>query len=329
MNKLLIVIPYCGNDAALAERNLDHIYKLKGKKANGHALLVVSPDVHEEQRIKVRVTAELAFESVMETVAPTVDPKLANNKFYQMNNLFRHAAATAQSHYRWPWLWLEPDCVPVNVNWIYLLATEHEANPKKYTGMISGDKKFMARCGIYYAGASHELRALCEGDAPFAIATASKVVPSATHTELIQYLKIETVDDLKKISDKAVIVHGDKLGIFSENWEQIKKDLENMADAIDRMRSPETLVMPDGLADAIGRLNSPMPNIDGVGSPIKSPTNGDGKSHETPVETPPREVVVTKEVLEGLGEVTMLQSNPPPRLSRRQQRELKAAAAKV
>lgn len=228
--KILIVLPFSANDAVLAERNLDHIFKLNGKTAIGHVLLVANADVHAEMRAKIRVTAELAFESVTETVAPAIDVKLANSKFHQMNNLFRHAAITVQNHFRWSWLWLEPDCVPVNMNWIETLASDYDAKPNKYMGMIvkgEGGKKFMARCGIYYLGASHELDKLCQGEAPFPLATADKVMQGASNTNLIQYLKIETVEDLKKISDKAVIVHGDKMGIFSENWEPISaKDTE-------------------------------------------------------------------------------------------------------
>jgi hypothetical protein len=218
--KLLIILPCCANDGVLAERLLDHCYKIHGKKQVGHLLIVANPDLHQEQRAKLRVTAEMAFESVTETVAPAVPKQVANSKFHQLNNLFRHAALTAQTNFRWPWFWLEPDCAITSPTWIAQIATDYDAQPKKYMGLISkAEKPFMARCGVYYPVASYELDKLCQGDAPFPLATSEKVIPSASHTDLVQYLAIETPEDLAKISAKAVVVHGDKLGLFAENWQ--------------------------------------------------------------------------------------------------------------
>jgi len=217
--KLLIVLPACANDGVLAERLLDFVYKLNSKKPVGHLLIVSNSDLHQELRTRLRVTAEMAFESVTETVAPVVDAGLRNSKFHQLNNLFRHAALTAQSNFRWPWFWLEPDCVPVAADWIARIAEAYDAQPKKYMGLLSkAEKPFMARCGVYYPVASYELDKFLQGDAPFPLATAEKVIPSASHTDLVQYLNLETPEDLAKISTKAVVVHGDKLGLFAENF---------------------------------------------------------------------------------------------------------------
>ncbi len=260
MNKLLIVIPFSANDAPIAERNLDHIYRMNGKCANGHVLLVANSDVHAEMRAKIRVTAELAFESVTETITPAIDPKLANSKFHQMNNLFRHAAKIVQSYFRWPWFWMEADCVPVDAYWISLLAADYDTQPKKYMGLIAQDDKgkFMARCSVYYNVASYELDKLCQGESPFPRATAEKVVDSATKSDLIQYLNIETVEDLKKISDRAVVVHGDKMGIFAENWEPIlEKDIER---ALGALRGTPSEIITPSLNDTKG-VNGDAPLI--------------------------------------------------------------------
>jgi len=231
--KLLIAIPICANDAILAERHLDFIFRLNEKKAIGSCLLVFNSDVHQEMKLRIKVSAELAFVHVRETVAPKLPDNLASNKFQQLNNMFRHTAAIAQKQCRWPWLWLEPDCVPVQPYWIEQLAETYDSQPAKYLGFIgktSDGTKFMARLGIYFTGASYELDTLCQADVPFAIATSLEVVPKCTHTDLIQYLNIERVDDLKNISAKAVVIHGDKAGIFQENWmspEQVRAAVES------------------------------------------------------------------------------------------------------
>jgi hypothetical protein len=239
--KLLIVIPVCANDALLAERHLDFIFRLNQKTPRGSCLLVFNADLHAEMIARLRVSAELAFEQVRETMAPKLSDNQLSNKFLQLNNMFRHAAAVAQKQCRWPWLWLEPDCVPVQPDWIARLAEAYDSQPAKYVGFMSKNpdgSRFMARLGIYFTGASHELDMLCQGEVPFAIATASVVAAASTHTFLIQYVNIQQVDDLKNISKAAVVIHGDKAGIFQENWKQ--PVIEYAQPVIPAVPEPET-----------------------------------------------------------------------------------------
>ena len=301
--RLLATIPYSSNDAVLCERNLDHIYRLNGKTPLGHVLLVVNPDVHAEMRQKIKVTAELAFESVTEFVAPKIEEQYANDKFRQMNNLFRHTALTVQNQFQWPWLWLEPDCVPVKADWIKKISEAYHSQPKKYMGLLAtpaGGAQFMARVGVYLPTAGYELESLCQSGAPFPIATSEKVVPRASNTKLIQYLNIETFEDLSKISESAVVVHGDRQGIIAENWRP--RDAAGLKGCV----IPSTRIDSEFVEALREELNKPE------SVPIKDLGN--------------REVVISKETILGLGEVTMLESNPP-RLTRRQQRELENKAA--
>ncbi len=235
--KLLIAMPVCANDGPLAERALEFIYRLNAKRQVGHILLVANADLHAEMRQKIKVTADMAFESVTETVAVALPKDLANHKIKQMNNLFRHAAQTAQNSFRWPWLWLEPDCTPLKSDWIAQLAQAYDTQPRKYMGMVSknaNDKLIMARCGVYYPGASYELDKLCQGESPFATACAEKIVESASNSSLVDYLPLEWEDDIAKISPRAVICHGDKQGLVAENWsdpEAVRNEINAQIDA--------------------------------------------------------------------------------------------------
>lgn len=229
--KVLVTLCFSANDAPLAEKLLDHCYKIHGKRQVGHILLVANPDAHQEMRQRIKITAELAFESVTETVAPTLIKEMASNKVRQMNNLFRHAAITVQSKFKWPWLYLEPDCTICQPDWITQFANAYDIQPRRYLGLVSknaSDKMIMARCGVYHPGASHELDKLCQSDAPFAAACAEKIVESATHTPLVAYLPIEEGSDILRIPEKAVICHGDKMGIFAEIYEQGLKEKQWM-----------------------------------------------------------------------------------------------------
>ncbi len=324
--KLLIVLPVCANDCVLAERLLDFIYKLNSKTQEGHLLIVANPDLHQEFRTKLRVTAEMSFESVTEAVAPAIDQKLANSKFHQMNNLFRCAALIAQTNFRWPWFWLEPDCGITDCNWISILAGAYDGQPKRYMGWVSkADKTFMARCGVYYPGASYELDKLCQGDAPFPLATADKVGPSASHTNLVQYgLILETPEDLAKISRHAVVVHGDKLGLIAENKSVIDMFpcrtaiTESVEMELTTKRMKEAATITASFAE----------------EKTESPTINAAKIDSKLIIEPPNiakfgAATVTEEVVAGLGEVTMIQTSPEqPRLSRRQKRELVQSGSK-
>lgn len=316
--KLLIVLAVSANDGPLAERLLDFIHKLNGKKQVGHLLIVANSDLHAELRTRIRITAELAFESVTETIAPAVAKENAHHKVRQMNNLFRHAAQTVQTHFRWPWFWLEPDCVPVKTDWLERLASAYESQPKKYVGLVSGEKPFMARCGVYYPAASYEVDKLCLTDVPFPVATADKVVPSATRSDLIQYLKIESVEDLAKISEKAVVVHGDKAGVFAENWEAPQSSCRNESGL-------KTIVVNDGgplprqalveLTDETAALLTGAMQPQEIAKEIK----------EFLVRTEGTAVPITAgEIADSTGKVINA-----PRLSRRQKRELVNNGAKV
>jgi len=241
---ILILIPFSANDAVLLERNLDHIYRMNGRKSVGHALLVANQDVHPEMRSKVKITAELAFETVSETTAAALEKEYANHKVRQMNNLFRHGAKYVQENYRCGFLWLEPDCVPVKPEWIAALSEAYRNQPKKHFGVVtknSSGRQIMARWGIYANTSHSELDKLCQTEAPFASAIADKIVPGAGHTTLIDFLPIQSVDDIAKISAKAVIVHGDKLGIVAENW----KAPADISLAIDTETVERFLKMPE------------------------------------------------------------------------------------
>jgi len=265
MSKLLIVLPCSSNDAPLCERHLDHMFKMNGKRAVGSCLLVFNPDIHLEMVVRIKIAAELAFVNVRETTAPKLPDHQVNNKFLQLNNMFRHAAKVAQQQCRFPWLWLEPDCVPVKPDWIEQLATAYDNQPAKYLGFIgkaADGGKFMARCGIYFLAASYELDSHCQADIPFAIATSSEVIPRCNHTNLIQYTSIERVEDLQKIEPTAVIVHGDKAGIFAENWKApaIFTTSKSIADLMEvnqecsRLATAEEIAIAD---KAVANLETP------------------------------------------------------------------------
>lgn len=227
MTNLLIVIPACADDAPRAEQLLDWIYQLNGRQPQGHVLLAYAHDVHAEMKTKLRICADLAFEGVSEFQAtnrplpiPEAKPIELKTKVEFVNNLWNQTAKFVAGHYRWPWLYCEPDCVPTNPNWIKTLADAYASQPKKMMGSWmrrksgASDELFMARTGIYHLGAHAELNRFI-GSPPFEWASGPHVIPRCAKTKLIQQLAYD--GDFSKVKPEAVLVHGDKGGRLIEH----------------------------------------------------------------------------------------------------------------
>ena len=196
----LIVIPFNAADAPLAEKLCDFIYFLSGRKQSGSCLLVAYKNVHEEVQVKVSAAAEVAFSNVELVVAPEIS---SSAKPDRVNHLFRFAADYISKNYRLPWLWLEPDCVPLKKDWQEQLGAAYESQPKRFLGAYmktAEDKFFLARVSVY------------PSDAIMDLSSSATIVSRATKTRLTQEIKYNHETDLAKIREDAILLHSDKSG---------------------------------------------------------------------------------------------------------------------
>ena len=215
MNKLLIVLGYCVDDAPTAEALLDWIYVLNGKQKVGHLLLSCHDDVHAEMRTKVSISAEMAFENVTQIVPKAlVGP---HNKVERINALFKDTAAHVQAHCQWPFLWMEPDAAPVKSQWIRDLSIAYDMQPMRYMGTIlkpskESEDRLLSRVAIYPRNASSDLANAFNGPIPFNLVAGSKIVQSAVKTHLIQHGSWKSGDAADKLTSESVLFHSDKTG---------------------------------------------------------------------------------------------------------------------
>ncbi len=139
---MIIVIPILPDQAEAAETLCDFIYQLSGRQQSGSCLLIASDDVHAEFKLKCQLAAEVAFSNV-EVVTANKD------------NLFPTAISKIAANYKEPWLWLEPDCVPLKNGWREELETFYFTQPKKCAGAHLMDtatgKHWLGRQSIYPA----------------------------------------------------------------------------------------------------------------------------------------------------------------------------------
>lgn len=204
-NPLLPVLSFCANDAILAEHLLDFIYLLNRRKPRDYCLLVSAADAHAELDARVKIAAEVAFKYVDFVKAPAV---AGYNPYQRINYQFRAAAAYVAKTYRLPWLWLEPDAVPLRTSWLEAIALAHYQQPKRYSGSwLKSRDLFLARIAVYPPDAFSDLETFFTGPDPFNWSAGSTVIPKSTKTRLVQ----ETVyTEGMAIAETAVLLHHDK-----------------------------------------------------------------------------------------------------------------------
>lgn len=209
--KLLTTIPTCKNDAARAEQLIDTIYHLGGKKQNGHCLLVFAPDVHSEMRAKLKISANLAFESVEQFEVKEI---ITMTKHEQCMEMLVATARHIQSNFTWPWLWLEPDCMPVNPKWLDILHDTYHNQPRKYLGlrMASNGVTFLNRTSIYPPDALVDFDAARGAN----VTLYEYIVNRSPNCRLFQWLAVNDESDSAKVRPDAVLVHHDKRALLTD-----------------------------------------------------------------------------------------------------------------
>lgn len=111
------------------------------------------------------------------------------------NSLFLTAARHARESGT-PWLFLEPDAVPLRTDWLDQLTEEYQATGARYLGQIvpcneAGlPAQHFTGVGIYPPEAFDDLAPLitAQPNLPFDLATAAFLVPRATHSLSFQHL---------------------------------------------------------------------------------------------------------------------------------------------
>lgn len=183
---ILLVIPFHKENAIQCERLLDWIFQLNNRKPYGHALLVAAHDAHEEKRERIKISSELAFES-FEMIQIS---RIEGDKAAIISKTMLVASDYAAKNYKVPFLWLEPDCTPLELRWRQKLESAYKAQPRKVMGLLG------ERCAVY---------------SPRKIETLSgNVFPS----KLIQTLAITGDAECSRVDAEACLVHGDKRQIL-------------------------------------------------------------------------------------------------------------------
>lgn len=215
MTDLLVVLPFCTDDAWRAEKLLDWMRHQNGRMISAPCLLSPARDVHKELIIKTKIAAELAFSDV-EIVKP--QPYSVTSRAERINELFRQTELHVYQAYKLPFLWLEPDCVTLKKGWLDDVAGAYANQPRRFMGPHLSMKVknedvpqlMLARTAVYPANAVHDLDGYCRAAQPFEMVAASTVIPRSTKTRLIQQLVVQHNTPPEAVRKDAVLLHSDK-----------------------------------------------------------------------------------------------------------------------
>lgn len=191
---IIVATSFNAENAQKVERMMDCIYWLSGQQPCA-CLLVSQHGVHDEVKIKVKLAAEVAFASAsLIQIPPKSDPMAA-------------AARAVSRTFRHPWLWLEPQCVPLKKDWLKQIVKEYEAQPRRYAGphLISTTGiKMLSRVAVY------------ANDAMADIANKENLYPMSSKMRLIQDMPCSDADSYTKVREDAVLLYGDATGELVE-----------------------------------------------------------------------------------------------------------------
>lgn len=178
----------CRKDFLLAKSLMQWIGQLNPSLSHG-ALLICDPDVEWSDAHDLLSIASKVFQRV---------EIITTDESWQSwpagpNVLFKAAAQFFQNRRIGPFLWLEPDSVPLKKGWLDALQSAYFAAGKPFFGSVmqatepNMPKDYLPGIAIYPQDSLRRMSLAWDESKAFDVATASVTVPFAANTLLIQH----------------------------------------------------------------------------------------------------------------------------------------------
>lgn len=127
---MLVVLPTYAGDIAQLKSMLEWLCDLS--PAQDHPCLIVADSECEYNKvIECRDLAIRIFKRVQ-----VIAPKVKNGWPHGANGLWKEAAQRIHTSFNIHWLWLEPDAIPLEKNWLRKLEAEYQTTGKAFLGHI-------------------------------------------------------------------------------------------------------------------------------------------------------------------------------------------------
>lgn len=197
---MTVVIPFCAKDLSLTADLLDWIDDLGGCRKYP-CVLVADCKLDAAEVAPVRKSAKLVFKSVT-VVSTPYNIKLSKTGDTPWpvgpNWMFYCAAMYLGMTGAEPWLWLEPDCVPLCPGWLEKIETEYLLKQKPFLGPVietqnkSFKPQYLNGTSVYPGNALRYFHGplvdfLKGAGNAFDVAGSGQTVPNAHFTALIQH----------------------------------------------------------------------------------------------------------------------------------------------
>lgn len=211
---MLVVLPFCNKDKPIAVHLAEWINDLGGVKA--HECMLIHPPSTEPGGVLEPLREAFKKLFILRT------PDDLDGWPQGPNLMFRRAARQIEAASPQPWLWLEPDAIPLSQTWLDEIEGEYKAVDKRrpFLGVrvkVQNVREHMSGIGVYPGNAPTlaPLLVRCNKVA-FDVNAQSEVLPRMTETRLIQHdwqpPTFTTADDLNRLRAGAVIYHQCKDG---------------------------------------------------------------------------------------------------------------------
>lgn len=226
---MLLVFPFSHRDKDQAVRLANWMAEL-GLTGSHDLLLLHNPATTSEGVLEPIKGLFNAIEVVPLADDVTGWPEGPNHMF---KRLCQHLAWGNKPR---PFLWIEPDAIPLRSNWLDVIEKEYAGCRMPFMGanvMVPTVPEHMSGVAVYPVNPQSYSKyftvsrygfdtALRKKQVAWDVATAEDVVYNAYWTKLIQHTwnnpKFESLEDLKQINKETVLFHQNKDGKLIELW---------------------------------------------------------------------------------------------------------------
>ena len=217
---MIVAISYHNGDLPLMIRWANHVAKL-GTYQN-HSIIIAP--VHDAFTEEVEEIVRPAFGKFH------IQPCFHTESGWPIscNKAFENVATYIELKEKQPFLWMEPDAVPLKSSWIDDIQADYNKNKKPFMGDFVGIRgvmpngvDHMSGIAVYPWNLSHYAPSIFRNEnIAWDIASGREVVPQMARTKLIQHDWVPTekwrrdkvTPDL--VNPLAVVYHPDKLGVL-------------------------------------------------------------------------------------------------------------------
>lgn len=199
MNPLLVVLPYHTGDIEIATRLVEWIGELGSCKP--HSLLLCADSKIPQDQMRALMEKARPFFAHVATMICTVaevSKDAKDNAYWAPNQMFLAAANQVKTNYRFDFLWLEPDAIPIYPGWLDDIAEEYDECPKRFMGSIvhqdgqpNMPKDYLNGVAVYPNDAIdifNGIESVKNGGQAWDIGSAAQIVPKSLDTPMFHHL---------------------------------------------------------------------------------------------------------------------------------------------